>query len=208
MAAQRLSGDDVLQLLAFPSYFDLLQVPLPSDQAGILAAFAADGLVQRTEGGSWSITHLGAILFAKDLSKFDGLRRKIVRIVQYAGKGRSLTTKEQSVVSGYAVGFEALIQSVIAVLPTNEVIEQALRKSVPMFPPLVVREVVANALIHQDFSVSGAGPMVEVFDDRMEITNPGQPLVPTDRLLDQPPRSRNEKLASLTRKPACVSRST
>ncbi len=200
MAAQRLSSEDVLQLLAFPSYFDLLQVPLPSDQAGILAALEADGLVQRFEGGSLSITNLGAILFAKDLSKFDGLHRKIVRIVQYAGKGRILTTKEQSVVSGYAVGFEGLIQSVIAVLPTNEVIERALRKTVPMFPPLVVREVVANALIHQDFSVTGTGPMIEVFDDRMEITNPGRPLVPTDRLLDQPPRSRNEKLASLMRR--------
>lgn len=200
MAAQRLSGDEVLQLLAFPSYFDLLQVPLPSDQAGILSVLAADGLVQRTDGGTWSITNLGAVLFAKDLSKFDGLRRKIVRIVQYAGKGRILTTKEQSVASGYAVGFELLIQSVIAVLPTNEVIEQALRKTVPMFPPLVVREVVANALIHQDFSITGAGPMIEVFDDRMEITNPGRPLVPTDRLLDQPPRSRNEILASLMRR--------
>ena len=75
-------------------------------------------------------------------------------------------------------GFEALIHSVLAALPTNEVIEQALRKAVPMFPPLVVREVVANALIHQDFSVTGAGPMIEVFDDRMEITNPGRPLFP------------------------------
>ena len=81
-----------------------------------------------------------------------------------------LTTKEQVVSSGYAVGFEALIQSVLAVLPTNEVIEQALRKTVPMFPPLVVREVVANALIHQDFAVTGASPMIEVFDDRVEIT--------------------------------------
>ncbi len=200
MAAQRLTGDDVLQRLAFPSNFDLLRVPLPSDRAGTLAALEADGLVQRSEGGSWSITNLGAVLFAKDLLQFDGLRRKVVRIVQYAGKGRILTTKEQTVASGYATGFEALMQSVIAVLPTNEVIEQALRKTVPMFPPLVVREVVANALIHQDFAVTGAGPMIEVFDDRMEITNPGQSLVPTDRLLDQPPRSRNEKVASLMRR--------
>ncbi len=200
MAAQRLSGEEVLQLLAFPSYFDLLQVPLPPNQSGILAALEGDGLVQRSQGGMWSITNLGAILFAKDLSRFDGLRRKVVRVIQYAGKGRILTTKEQSFAPGYAVGFEALIQSVIALLPTNEVIEQALRKVVPMFPPLVIREVVANALIHQDFSITGAGPMVEVFDDRVEITNPGRPLVPTDRLLDQPPRSRNEKLASLMRR--------
>ena len=58
-------------------------------------------------------------------------------------------------------------------LPTNEVIGQALRRTVPMFPELAVRELVANALIHQDFSVTGAGPMVEIFADRIEITNPG-----------------------------------
>lgn len=200
VAAQRLSAEDVLRVLAFPSYFDLLRSPLPADQVGTLAALEADGLVQRSEGGRWSVTNLGAVLFAKDLSQFDGLRRKAVRIVQYAGKGRILTTKEQIVSAGYAAGFEALVASVIAVLPTNEVIEQALRKSVPMFPPLVVREVVANALIHQDFSVTGAGPMIEVFDDRMEITNPGRPLVPAERMLDQPPRSRNEALAALMRR--------
>lgn len=200
IAAQRLTGDDVLRLLAFPSYFDLLSIPLPPDQAGILGALLAEGLVERSESGAWNITNLGAVLLAKDLAQFDALRRKSVRIVQYAGKGRILTTKEQVVSSGYASGFEALVQQVVAALPTNEVIEQALRKSVPMFPPLVVREVVANALIHQDFAVTGAGPMIEVFDDRMEVTNPGRPLVPTERLLDQPPRSRNEKLAALMRR--------
>lgn len=200
IAAQRLTGDEVLRQLAFPSYFDLLRAPLPPDQAGTLAALEADGLVQRAHAGAWNITNLGACLFAKDLTQFDGLRRKTARIVQYAGKGRIVTTKEQVPSLGYAVGFEALVQSVLAILPTNEVIGQALRRSVPMFPPLVVREVVANALIHQDFAVTGAGPMIEVFDDRVEISNPGRPLVPTDRMLDQPPRSRNEKLAALMRR--------
>jgi predicted HTH transcriptional regulator len=69
-----------------------------------------------------------------------------------------------------------------------------------MFPELAVREVVANALIHQDFLVTGAGPMVEIFDDRIEITNPGEPLVDTQRFVDTPPRSRNEALASLMRR--------
>ena len=42
--------------------------------------------------------------------------------------------------------------------------------------------------------------MVEIFDDRMEITNPGVPLVEPSRMLDSPPRSRNERLASLMRR--------
>lgn len=85
-------------------------------------------------------------------------------------------------------------------LPTNEVVGQALRRTVPMYPELAVREVVANALIHQDFSVTGTGPTVEVFDGRIEITNPGEPLVAVDRFLDSPPTSRNEALASLMRR--------
>lgn len=68
-----------------------------------------------------------------------------------------------------------------------------------MYPDLAVRELVANALIHQDFSITGMGPTVEVFADRMEITNPGVPLVSTARFLDSPPRSRNESLASFMR---------
>jgi len=42
--------------------------------------------------------------------------------------------------------------------------------------------------------------MVEIFDDRMEITNPGEPLVDTQRFIDTPPKSRNEALASLMRR--------
>lgn len=69
-----------------------------------------------------------------------------------------------------------------------------------MYPEPAVRELVANALIHQDFFVTGAGPMVEIFDDRMEITNPGVPLVSPERFLDTPPKSRNELLAALMRR--------
>ncbi len=65
---------------------------------------------------------------------------------------------------------------------------------------MAVRELVANALIHQDFFVTGAGPRVEIFEDRIEITNPGASLVDTKRLVDSPPRSRNEAIASLMRR--------
>lgn len=48
--------------------------------------------------------------------------------------------------------------------------------------------------------MTGTGPMVEIFDDRMEITNPGEPLVDPLRFIDTPPKSRNEVLASLMRR--------
>ena len=77
---------------------------------------------------------------------------------------------------------------------------RALRKMVPMYPELAVRELVANAIIHQNFFIQGTSPMIEIFDDRMEITNPGSPLIDKERFLDYPPTSRNERLASFMRR--------
>jgi predicted HTH transcriptional regulator len=200
IATERASGDDVLRLLDYPTYFDLLERPLPANREGILEALLDDRIIRSSNAGGWDITNLGAILFAKRLDAFHALRRKVVRVIQYRGTDRTETLKEQEDNKGYAAGFEGLISYINGLLPANEVIGAALRKSTPMFPELAVRELVANALIHQDFFVTGAGPMVEIFDDRIEITNPGEPLVDTQRFVDTPPRSRNETLASLMRR--------
>jgi predicted HTH transcriptional regulator len=200
VVAERASSDDVLRLLDYPAYFDLLEQPLPANREGILDALAADRLIRRSDAGGWDVTNLGAVLFAKRLGAFRALQRKAVRVVQYRGNGRTETLKEQEGTKGYACGFEGLVAYINGLLPANEVIEQALRRSVPMFPELAVRELVANALIHQDFFVTGSGPMIEIFDDRIEITNPGEPLVDPQRFVDTPPRSRNEALASLMRR--------
>ena len=165
VASERAAADDVLRVLDYPAYFDLLERPLPANRDGILAALADDRLIRRGDAGGWNITNLGAILFAKRLDAFHSLRRKAVRVIQYRGTGRTETLREQEGAKGYACGFEGLIGYINGLLPANEVIQQALRKAVPMFPELAVRELVANALIHQDLFVTGAGPMVEIFDD-------------------------------------------
>lgn len=200
IAAERVTDEDVLKLLDYPVYFDLLNIPLPETREGILHALADDELIQKTNAGGWDITNLGAVLFAKHLSDFRSIRRKAMRIIHYRGNSRVETVKEQIVDKGYANGFEGLIDSINSLLPSNEVIHQALRRTVSMYPELAVRELVANALIHQDFFLTGVGPMIEIFDDRMEISNPGIPLVATERFLDSPPKSPNETLASLMRR--------
>lgn len=200
IAAENIAAEEVLRLLDYPAYFDLLSLPLPEGRDGMLSVLAADDLIAPGKGGKWNITNLGAVLFAKRLADFRTLTRKAVRVVLYKGANRMETVREQEGSKGYAAGFSGLIGFVTNLLPSNEVIGQALRKQVPMFPELAIRELVANAIIHQDFHLTGTGPMVEIFADRMEITNPGLPLVQTDRFLDSPPRSRNEALASFMRR--------
>ncbi|MGC4068710.1 MAG: ATP-binding protein [Polyangiaceae bacterium] len=200
IAAEQVAEDEVSELLDVSSYFRLIGAKEPGNRAAILDILASEELIRRGASGGWDVTNLGAILFAQSLRRFGRLKRKAMRVIAYRGKGRLEAQREQEGDRGYATGFEGLIGFVNGLMPTNEVIAQALRKTVPMYPELAVRELVANAIIHQDFAVTGAGPMVEIFDGRMEVTNPGTPLVPIDRFVDHAPRSRNEGLASLMRR--------
>lgn len=200
VAAERLPDDEVLKLLDYPAYFDLCNIPLPENRTGILAALADDRLISPSDAGGWNISNLGAILFARRLGDFAVLKRKTLRVIQYRAHSRTETLKEYELGSGYGSGFEGAVDYVNALLPSSEVIGVARREQVPAYPDLAVREVIANALIHQDFFISGTGVMVEIFAGRVEVTNPGTPLMDTQRFVDTPPRSRNEGLASLMRR--------
>lgn len=199
-AAENLDADRVLKLLDYPAYFDLTNQPLPEGREAILAALEADYLILRSDSGQWHILNLGAVLFAKRLQDFKALGRKAVRLIQYKGNSKLETVREIPGNKGYAVGFEGLIDYLKTLLPANEELGKVFRHEVPMYPELALRELVANAIIHQDFNLTGTGPTIELFDSRMEITNPGVPLVDTQRFLDSPPHSRNEALASFMRR--------
>ena len=195
IAHDSIEEDEVLELLDFEEYFKLLGYRhVPTDKQRILESLKKDGLIT-SDVGQWNITNLGAILLARDLNNFSSLERKAVRVIQYEGRGRTKTLKELEITKGYAAGFEELVDYIEDQLPMEETVTKAFRKTVPKFPVIAIRELVANALIHQDFSITGTGPTIEIFEDRIEITNPGKPLIDTQQFVNEPPRSRNEKLA-------------
>jgi predicted HTH transcriptional regulator len=200
IALDDVDDDGVLRRIDYPAFFDLMKLSLPSDRDGIIRRLEVEKLIVPNDHSKWSITNLGAILFAKRLSDFEGLARKAVRVIIYQGLNRVETVKEQDGTKGYAVAFEGLISYINDQLPINEVIGPALRSEVRMFPEIAIRELVANAIIHQDFSATGDSPLVEIFSDRIEITNYGQPLINPDRFIDEPPQSRNERLAAFMRR--------
>jgi ATP-dependent DNA helicase RecG len=138
-------------------------------------------------------------LLAKRLDEFPDVQRKAARVVVYSERSKLQTRLDQVRTKGYAVGFQGLVAFVMSQLPQNEVVEEALRREVKLVPEIAIRELVANALIYQDFSVCGASVMVEVFSNRVEVSNPGEPVVPIERFIDGY-QSRNERLTSLATK--------
>ena len=200
IAASDLNESEVLKFLEYTVYFELLGLPLPENRIGIIEALENDELIKKQDNGKYSITNLGAILFAKELAKFNHLKRKAIRLIQYKDNTKLETIKEVQGGKGYAVGFEGLIDFINNILPSNEVIGKAFRKTIKMYPELAIRELLANAIIHQDFFQTGNSVMIEIYNNHIEITNPGEPLVDTERFLDTPPKSRNEILASFMRR--------
>jgi predicted HTH transcriptional regulator len=198
--------NEVLTLIDYENAFRLLSIPLPDNRKAILNRLLAEKVILARPGSRFDITNIGAMLFASDLRKFDRLGRKSPRVVIYKGDNKNQTIKEHPEPAsdvprpGYAVGFEALLTWINDQLPQNEQIGLALRRKVRVYPEIAIRELVANALIHQDFKITGTGPMVELFGSRIEVTNPGLPLVDPLRFIDEPPRSRNEALAGLMRR--------
>ena len=200
-ASGLLSLDEVQGLLDLGAVAGLLQRPLPAEPEHATRWLTDEGLAV-ADGRGWYVTNFGAIAAARRLDDFPTLARKRLRVVRYRGTNKVDTIEEVPGQRGYAVGFEGLIGHLKRVLPHSEVIQQALRVETSVFPEIALRELIANALIHQDFSLTGSGPMIELFDDRIEFSNPGA-LLPgkrPDRLIGTTPESRNEQLASSFRR--------
>lgn len=193
-----LTPQQVIELLDTQTYFELIKLPYPSEQRGVLDRLLQEHLIDKLDGG-FAVRRLGALLLAKRLDAFPDVSRKTPRVVVYSGNSKLKTKLDQPGTKGYAVGFQGLVQFIMSQLPQNEVVEDALRKEIKLVPEIVIRELVANALIHQDFRIGGTSIMVEIYDDRIEISNPGEPIVPVERFIDGY-QSRNERLADTMRR--------
>lgn len=198
-AKSNVSAEDIIRLLDCQTLFSMLSLDYPNNPAEIIAKLIELRFVSEKNTGKYTITNLGALLLAKRLKWFDTVEYKAVRVLQYSGEDITEPAKEQIGGKGYMVGFEGLIKYIMKKLPTCERIEGAIRKNVCVYPILSIRELVANALIHQDLNERGA-PIVSIFPDHIEITNPGKPLIRFDRFIDHPPCSRNEALVAAMRK--------
>ncbi|MEY4752213.1 MAG: hypothetical protein RIQ60_4427, partial [Pseudomonadota bacterium] len=198
-ACAPVSADEVVALLDTQGFFELLDQPYPTSRDGVLAKLGGERLISAGAGG-WRITRLAALLLAKRLDAFaPELARKAPRVVIYDGPNKLRTREDRTEARGYAVGFDGLVDFVHSAAPQNRFIEQAVREEVKMFPKQALRELIANALVHQDFTATGATVMIEMYSDRVEISNPGIPPISVERFIDEY-RSRNERLADLMRR--------
>lgn len=198
VALSHQSAAQVLGLLETATFYSLSRLPRPTDDAEVISTFCKQGFLKDDLEGTYDITNLGALLFAKNVEDFPSIERKTVRVIRYAGRDKRKSIQEIEGKKGYAVGFSGLLQHIKTLLPYDEHYMEGIRVEDALYPETALREVIANAMIHQDFTVSGTCPVVDIYQDRIEVTNPGNSLIELDRIIDER-RSRNEKLAGAMR---------
>jgi predicted HTH transcriptional regulator len=201
MEALTCKRDEITSHLNHEKLIELLEIPSPENTDSLIDQLINQKLVYRN-GVKFFITNLGAVVAARDFRNFSGKERFGVRVIKYKGSSRIETDVEKEFCEGYAVCFQELVKYILSQLPSSEIIQDALRKTLPVIPEITIRELLANALIHRDFSVTATSPMIEIFSDRIEILNPGTllPTIKIERIIDTAPESRNEILASFMRR--------
>ena len=188
VAKGELTKEEVLDLLDYKALYRILDKNLPKSEDSIIDRLTDYKLCKQT-GDYWTISNLGAVLFSKNLQNFPNLVGHEVIVRKYVGANNRQLEFEQHVTFGYAVGFEWLVDFIMRNTSTEHI--DVKRKEIPTYPRVAIREFVANALVHQDFGITGMPVTIEIFSNRLSVTNAGAPLNDINRLIDLPPQSRN-----------------
>jgi predicted HTH transcriptional regulator len=199
VAMENVTAAKVTELLDCASYYTLMNLPLPSSRDSIIYNMVDEEFIREMDNGNYEITNMGALLFAKDLNAFSHLKRKAIRVIRYRGNGKTNAIREQIFTKGYAIQFDDITDYITSLLPQEEEIEGGRRKEHIMFPRKAIREMLGNMIIHQDLTAHGSGPIMEIFDTKVEASNPGSLLVEVNRIIDTVPHSRNESMAAFLR---------
>jgi predicted HTH transcriptional regulator len=160
---------------------------------------AKHSLIRDNMQGGYEVFALLAICAAKNLNDFPLLEHRGARVITYKGKDKLEAIDDTEGQRGYLVTFESLLAHIMARIPSEEQILHGVRRRVHQIPEGAVREFLANALIHQDFTIKGDRPLIEIYKDRVRFINPGCPLIDVERFIDGGTQSRNPSFARLMR---------
>lgn len=174
------SADEVIELLDIEQFYQLQHARTrPAQAIRIMNDLLKEGMIVKARPkGKYGLNRMGALLLAKSISACSkDLRSKRVRIIKYRSNAKKKVSLDQDWDKGYAVGFADLVNLVFSQMENRQVFENGtIRRDQDFVPKIALRELIANAIIHQDFE-NDRQPVVEIFDNRVVIINPGMPLL-------------------------------
>lgn len=166
---------------------------------GMIDILLQKGLIIDNMQGGFEVKALLAMCSARDMDKYPELRHKAPRVILYKGTNNLEALDDTEGKKGYANGFQPLFEFILSHIPSREDMKHGLRTKVYDVPDVAIREFLANAIVHQDFTVAGQRPLVEIYKDRVRVINAGTPLIDIERFIDGGTQTRNPDFARLMR---------
>ncbi len=117
------------------------------------------------------INNAGALMFAAEVKKFVFHSESI--LVAFKGTDKVHIYDRKDVCDDLLTQLTEAMAFLKKHLNVRSVIRELDRTDIYEIPLDALREALVNALIHRDYSMRGTSIYVNVFDDRVEITNPG-----------------------------------
>ncbi|MBL4684315.1 MAG: hypothetical protein JKY37_06980, partial [Nannocystaceae bacterium] len=154
----------------------------------------------------------GMLLFGRRPHQF--LAHSGVRAICYPGTDRSYASRADEDIRGALVPLGGRDGSIAEAGLIDRVCDFVRRNTSPgahledgrrvdrwEYPEEVLREVIVNALVHRDYSITGADVLLEIFEDRLEVTSPGRlpNTVTPDGMRNGLRYSRNQTLVNVMR---------
>ena len=196
IVASALSGPEVLELLNAEAYLRLSRMEIADNKEEQLRYLEKLSLIKKS-GLTYDIPLFSAYLLARNLSDFDRLAGKRVRIVSYSGNDNlTPVVCDKEFKEGIVEAFKSVYRELNGLIPGRERIDPESGRRLIEFsiPKAVLREVLCNAFAHQDLSSEDDGILVEIYKNRVEITNSGKPVLDQLHFLDGGPVTKNEKI--------------
>lgn len=157
------SWDEIKLLLAVERYYELIGSRMPGEETQI-RDFLRMHFVERTAFDA----------SARSLNDFPDVEHHTIRVMRLRGTSIADMVFDRVYSKGYAVVFDDVIEQINALLPVDEDFAGGLRDEQRDFSPIAVREIVANACVHQDFTEHG-GIDITISSQRITVSNPGIP---------------------------------
>lgn len=113
----------------------------------------------------------GLLLFGKDRNKL--FPDPIARMIRFDGVSKNSAIDEQENRSPLSQALEEILNFIRRHTSISASIKGTKREEIPQYSPMILREATMNALVHADYANLRSPIQIAIFDDRLEITNPG-----------------------------------
>ncbi len=167
--------------------------PLPLEEELARAEILADNLDGRREA-----TLYGLLCFGREPQRTPLTSRLFVQFSNYGGRDRGAEVLSTGEGRGRIDEQVRRSEDWLKSLGRSERYSGLEREDRWVVPLPALREALVNAVAHRDYALAGDTVLVDVFEDRVEVTSPGA--LPNHKTPESvrsggPPRSRNEAMA-------------